>query len=58
MHVLRRAAAYLGMVFGAGFVLGTARVLLIVPGIGARWAELHEMPLMLAVIGAGARGIR
>jgi hypothetical protein len=37
------------MVFGTGFVLGTFRVLLVVPLLGSRAAELIELPLMLAV---------
>lgn len=46
---LRLAAGYAGMVFGAGFVLGTVRVLAIAPRIGARAAELLELPAMLGV---------
>lgn len=41
------AIVYVALVFAAGFLLGTARVLLIAP----RWGELHavllELPLML-----------
>jgi len=47
--VLTAAAAYCGLVFGAGFVLGTVRVLWVVPRIGTRAAELVESPLMLLV---------
>jgi hypothetical protein len=47
MHVLKASAIYFISVFGVGFVLGTIRVLLIVPYIGVRWAELFEQPLML-----------
>jgi hypothetical protein len=36
-------------VFGAGFVLGTIRVLWLVPAVGPRTAEFFEMPIMLAV---------
>jgi hypothetical protein len=45
--VLRIATAYAVMVFGAGFVLGSIRVLVVVPRIGARAAELLELPLMI-----------
>lgn len=48
---------YFGWVFGAGFVLGLIRVPLLVPRLGERWAELLEMPLMLAVIWFAARRI-
>jgi hypothetical protein len=57
MQILRVATLYFLLVFGAGFVLGTGRVLILVPLIGERTAELLEMPLMLAVIVAAARWV-
>lgn len=48
---------YFACVFGAGFVLGAIRVSLVVPRLGVRWAEMVEMPLMLAVIVLAARWI-
>jgi hypothetical protein len=47
MRLLKASAIYFISVFGVGFVLGTIRVLLIVPHLGVRWAELLEQPLML-----------
>ncbi len=41
--------------FGVGFVLGTIRTLWFVPRVGARAAELMEMPLMLVVTMVAAR---
>jgi hypothetical protein len=49
MQVLKAGALYFALVFGAGFLLGTIRVLLIVPRIGTRTAELMEAPMMLVV---------
>ena len=48
--MLRAGLTYFALVFGAGFVLGPIRVLLLEPRVGTRAAELLEMPLMLAVI--------
>jgi hypothetical protein len=50
MQVLKAAALYFALVFGAGFALGPIRVLWGVPRFGARMAELMEAPIMLAVI--------
>ena len=57
MRILRVAILYFLLVFGAGFVLGTGRVLILVPLLGERTAELLEMPLMLGVIVAAARWV-
>ncbi|MGB8857337.1 MAG: hypothetical protein WCC58_11800 [Burkholderiales bacterium] len=38
------------MVFAVGFVLGVIRTLWMVPGLGARTAELIEIPFMLAAV--------
>src|SRR5688572_12093098 len=48
--VLRAAGLYFLAVFGAGFLLGVARTLWLVPQVGSRAAELMEMPVMLAVM--------
>ena len=47
---LRACIAYFGIVFGAGFLLGSVRVPFLVPRLGERIAELIEMPFMFAVI--------
>jgi hypothetical protein len=49
MQTLKAGALYFAVVFGAGFVLGTLRVLWVVPRLGTRTAELMEAPVMLAV---------
>lgn len=53
----RIAAAYAAVVFGAGFLLGSIRVLFVVPRIGVRAAELVELPLMIAASFLAARWV-
>lgn len=57
MRIPQVAILYFLLVFGAGFVLGTGRVLILVPLLGERTAELLEMPLMLGVIVSAARWV-
>src|SRR6185295_1332399 len=57
LQVLRAAVTYCGVVFGTGVVLGTIRVLLVVPRLGERAAELIESPLMLMATTLTARWI-
>ena len=45
----RAGVLYFAVVFVVGFALGTVRVLWIAPRIGARAAELAELPVMLAI---------
>ena len=52
---LKYGTIYFALVFAAGLVLGTIRVLALEPRIGARYAELIEMPVMLFVIYQSAR---
>lgn len=54
MRILQAAAVYFLLVFGAGFALGIVRVLIVVPLLDERTAELLEMPLMLVIIVAAA----
>lgn len=57
MQIVISGVLYFVLVFGAGFVLGPVRMLLIVPRFGTRTAELMEMPIMLVVILVSARWI-
>ena len=45
---LRAGFVYFGIVFTIGFVLGTIRVIAVVPRIGELFAVLIELPFMLA----------
>lgn len=47
---IQAGLAYFAIVLSAGFVLGVIRVPFLVPGMGERWAELAEMPIMATVI--------
>lgn len=49
MQVLKAGGLYFVVVFGVGFVLGAIRTVWLVSRVGARVAELMEMPIMLAV---------
>lgn len=53
--ILLASLTYFVLVFLAGFILGVIRILLLVPELGARYAELLEMPLMIIVIYLSAR---
>lgn len=53
--MLKAGAAYFGLVFGSGFLLGCIRVPLLVPRLGERLAELLEMPIQFIVIVFAAR---
>ena len=57
MNTLKPAIVYFALVFGTGFMLGTIRVLWIVPKIGVRTAELIEMLPMFVAILLSARWI-
>ncbi|HMZ82610.1 MAG TPA: hypothetical protein PLL06_23140 [Acidobacteriota bacterium] len=48
--ILKTGLLYFLLVFGVGFILGPIRILWLVPRLGERYAELIEMPLMLAAI--------
>lgn len=55
--LFKAGIAYFALVFGAGFILGSIRVPLLVPRLGERIAELIETPFMLVVVVMAARFI-
>lgn len=57
MKFLKAGVMYFVLVFGVGFVLGTIRLLWIVPKFGTRLAELMEAPFMLIDTIASARWV-
>lgn len=57
MRELRAGLTYFAFVFGAGFLLGSFRVTVLVPRLGVRTAELLEMPVMLVVTVWAARRV-
>jgi hypothetical protein len=57
MRTLKSGVIYFALVFGAGFVLGTIRILWVVPRFGTRMAELLESPIMFVVTIVAARWV-
>ena len=57
VQILKAAALYFLLVFGAGFVLGPVRIFWAERRFGTRLAELMEAPIMLVVIVVAARWI-
>ncbi len=57
MKIIKAGALYYAVVFGTGFVLGTIRVLWVVPYFGTRMAELMETPIMFMVTILAARWV-
>ncbi|MFT7823331.1 MAG: hypothetical protein ABXS92_01090 [Sulfurimonas sp.] len=50
LQKIKLSLLYFMVVFTVGFILGTIRVIFLVPAIGEKWAELLEMPFMLIAI--------
>ncbi len=57
MNPATAAVGYFGLVFAAGFALGTLRQLVLLRWLSERAAELAEMPVMLLVSFLAARFI-
>lgn len=57
MSLLKPALQYFGLVFGSGFVLGPPRIFLVVPRVGARTAELLELPIMVLIMFLAAKWV-
>ena len=51
MNTFKPALIYFALIFGTGFMLGTIRVLWLVPKLGVRTAEMIEMlPMFIAIL--------
>ena len=57
MQIVKAGALYFALVIGAGFLLGSIRILWVVPRLGARAAELLEAPIMFIITIVAARWI-
>ncbi len=55
MRILAAAVCYFVIVFGAGFLVGPIRVLVLEPRVGETLATLCEAPVLLAVTILAAR---
>lgn len=51
------AAIFAGLVFAAGFALGTIREILIRPVLGPDWSRIAELPVMIAITWFAARRV-
>jgi len=49
LTAFKAGLCYFALTFGAGFLLGPLRIFLMVPRVGARAAELLELPVMILV---------
>lgn len=49
------ALIYFGLVFGAGFLFGPVRIVVLEPRVGPFWAVVCEAPILLGAMFLGAR---
>ena len=57
MSIFKAAIVHFGLVFTAGFALGTVRTIWLVPLVGERSAELLETPVMIIISFLAARWV-
>ena len=55
LTAFKAGLCYFALTFGAGFLLGPLRILVLEPRVGARAAELAELPVMMIVTWLAAR---
>jgi hypothetical protein len=56
-RVIGAGLLYFALTFGAGFLLGPIRILVLEPRLGVRAAELLEIPVMIGVTFLAARWV-
>ena len=56
-RVVGAGLLYFALTFGAGFLLGPIRILVLEPRVGVRAAELLEIPVMIGVTLLAARWV-
>jgi hypothetical protein len=57
MRIIKAAALYFAIVFGAAFVFGVIRTLWVAPSVGETMAVLIEVPALIVVMAITARWV-
>jgi hypothetical protein len=55
MTAIKSGLVYFSLVFAAGFLLGTARVFLLIPRLGELYSVFLELPIILSISWVGCQ---